>query len=349
MRPPTNALLRASTVLELDAKGRFERAPFVLAGRICIRGSSGGLWNEWTLRFDDGRTLFLAEARGQFTIYDEKPITPTWDTVIVGQPAISDWIVVERGEARRVARWGDVPESKQTYRYADLSSRTGASATIDWSEKEPRVFVGRRVRLSELGLTPREERPRFVATPETSRPRNVDIWLDIGDEGKLDGTRFRVIGMLGRSITSEEDGERYRWEEYLLHDPSEGFRWLVVADGHWNLVETIEGGLVTEGASSATYDGATYRSLSSGQARVDWAAGELPWEVAIGDKTNVRDYVDAPYILSKEWTADEMTWSRGTYVPPETISRAFGKRALPKPIGRAPNQPRSSGPLRRVK
>jgi hypothetical protein len=344
VRATTSAMLRASTVLELEAKGRFERAAFVLSGRTCVRGSSGGLWNEWTLRFDDGRVLYLAEARGQFTIYEEKPIAPSWEAIVVGAPASTDFVVVERGEAKRVARWGDVPESKQTYRYADLSSKSGASATIDWSEKEARVFVGRRVKLSELGLTPREERPHFVPTPETSRPRGVEIWLEIGDEGKIEGTRFRVIGMLGRSIEIEK--ERYRWEEYLLHDPAEGFRWLVVADGHWNFVETIEAGLVTESTSSATYDDWTFRALSSGQARVDWAAGELPWEVTIGDKTNVKDFVAAPHVLSKEWTDDEITWSRGTYMPPEVVSRAFGKRALPKPVGRAPNQPRA---LKRVK
>ena len=45
----------ASTVLELGARGKHRNAPFVLAGRTCVRSDGGGLWNEWTLAFDDGR------------------------------------------------------------------------------------------------------------------------------------------------------------------------------------------------------------------------------------------------------------------------------------------------------
>jgi uncharacterized protein DUF4178 len=327
----------ASTVLELGAGGRFQRARFTLTGRTCVRGSSGGLWNEWIARFDDGRTAYLAEARGSFILYEEKPLTPAWDALVVGQNVSTDFVVVERAEAKRVARWGEVPDAPKSYRYVDLSSRDGRSATIDWGEAEPRVFVGRRVRLADLGLSPREGAPRFLPAPDVSRPKSVELWLDVGDEGKLGGTRFRVIGVLGRSIRVE--GEKFTWEEYLLHDPAEGFRWLVVADGHWNLVEMIESGLVEELDAGALYEGDKYRPLSAGKARVDWASGELPWEVAIGDQTNVRDFVHAPHVLSKEWTADEITWSRGTYMPPDSIAGAFGKRALPKPVGRAPNQP----------
>jgi hypothetical protein len=47
-------------------------------------------------------------------------------------------------------------------------------------------------------------------------------------------------------------------------------------------------------------------------------------------------------MLSRESTADEVTWSRGTYTPPGVVARAFGKRLLPKPVGRAPNQPKTS-------
>ncbi|MDB5212076.1 MAG: hypothetical protein JWO86_3 [Myxococcaceae bacterium] len=337
----------ASTVLELGVRGKHGQAGFVLAGRTCVRSDAGGLWNEWTLAFDDGRQGFLAEALGTFTLFFERPIAPPFDALVIGSALKTGFVVVERGRAKRVARWGDVPEAPRTYRYADLSSASGESATIDYGERasEPDVFVGRRMKLAELGLRPRAERPRFLPAPGGPTPKGVELWLAVGDEGELPTSsggkaRFRVIGIVHRSIRVE--GERYAWEEYVLHAPAEGLRWLVVGDGHWNLVETLEAGQVEETEEkSAKLGGETYRFLSSGKARIEWATGELPWEVAVGDLTEARDYVRAPHMLSRESSEDEVTWSLGTYTPPGVISRAFGKRLLPKPTGRAANEPRT--------
>jgi hypothetical protein len=336
-----SATYEASTVLELGARGRLRQAPFVLAGRTCVRSDGGGLWNEWTLVFDDGRQGFLAEALGTFTLFFERPMAPAYDALDVGSALKTGFVVVERGHAKRVARWGDVPEAPRTYRYADLSSASGEAATIDYGERagEPDVFVGRRMKLADLGLRPRPERPRFLPAPGGPIPKGVELWLAVGDEGELGKARLRVIGIVHRSIKVE--GERYTWEEYVLHAPAVGLRWLVVGDGHWNLVETIEAGQVEESAeTSAKLDGETYRFLSSGKTRVEWATGELPWEVAVGDVSEARDYVHAPHMLSRESTSDEITWSLGTYTPPGAVARAFGKRLLPEPTGRAANQPR---------
>lgn len=328
-----------STVLELGARGRLRQTSFALVGRTSVRSAAGAVWNEWTARFDNGATGFLAEAGGTFTLFFERPITGSWDALSPGAPLDTGFVVVERGQATRVGRWGETFDAPKTYRYADLSSRAGESATIDYGESEPRAFVGRRMSLAELGLRPRAERPRFIPAPEGKPPRHVEELLRVGEEGALDGTRYRVIGVLARSIRVE--GERYTWEEYLLHDAAAGFRWLVVSDGHWNLVESVEPGLVTEDERAARLGGVTYKPYSSGAAKVEWAAGELPWEVAVGDTSRVRDYVHAPWVLSFEGTDDEISWSRGTYLSPDAVLRAFGKRVLPKPVGRAPNQPKS--------
>jgi hypothetical protein len=345
----TASLYEASTALELGARGKHRNAAFVLAGRTCVRSEGGGLWNEWTLTFDDGRQGFLAEALGSFTLFFERPLAPPWDALDVGSTLKTGFIVTERGQAKRVARWGDVPEAPRSYRYADLSSASGESATIDYGERttDPDVFVGRRVKLAELGLKPRTERQRFLPAPAGTMPKGVELWLAVGDEGELpasgtsrDKARFRVIGIVHRSIKVE--GERYTWEEYVLHAPAEGLRWLVVSDGHWNLVEPLEPGRIDETEEKhAKLGGDTYRFNSSGKARLEWATGELPWEASIGDVTESRDYVHAPHVLSRESTADEITWSLGTYTPPDVVSRAFRKRLLPKPVGRAANEPRT--------
>ena len=341
------------TVLELGARGKHRGAPFALAGRTCVQSDGGGFWNEWSVAFDDGRQAFLAEALGAFTLFFERPIAPSFETLVVGQPLEAGFMVVERGQAKRIARWGDVPESPRAYRYADLSSPSGESATIDYGageRSEADVFVGRKVRLTELGLKPRAERPRFVAAPGGAAPKGLELWLAVGDEGELatesGRSRFRVIGIVQRSIRIE--GERYTWEEYVLHSPAEGLRWLVTSDGHWNLVAAVEPGQVAESSSHAKYDGEVYKPWSSGKARLEWATGELPWEATIGDITETRDYVRAPCMLSREATADEITWSLGTYTPSDTIARAFGKRVLPRLTGRAPNQPSVPSPRKRA-
>jgi hypothetical protein len=330
-----NVALRAyddATVLALGARGARAGAPFVLAGRTCVRGQAGALWNEWTLRFDDGRHAFLAEAGGRFTAYEEGALFPGWDALVPGATFDVGYVVVERGVATRVARWGEAAEAPATYRYVDLSFRSGASATVDFGESaRPQVFLGNHVSLEELGLTPHVPHPRLVPAPDVSRPRGVDVWLDVGDDGVLEGAPYRVLGMLSRTDM------KVRWDEYLLHDARTGFRWLVLAEGRWSLAEPVEAGRVVESAAGATIGADSYEVLSEGTARVDWATGELPWQVAIGDSSmtkelvRVRDRGDDEEVLAKEWTPDMVSWSHARPLTTEAIAVAFGKRALPKP------------------
>lgn len=328
----------SSGVLELGVRGTLDGRSFTLEGRTSIRGRRGVTWNEWSLRFDDGRVLFLADAAGGFTIYEESALTPSLARVIVGAPLDTGFVVVERGEATRVARWGVADEAPARYTYVDLSGRAGELATIDFGSEPPRVFVGRRVTLAELGIDARSE-PRFVPAPEVSRPKGVETWLEPGDTGEIDGTRYRVLGMISRS-TGEGGEGCVRWDEYLLFAPDADLRWLVVTDGHWSLVEPVDAGRVEEraGCADVVLDGVTYELLSEGVARVDWATGELPWEIAIGDTSSVKDFVHPPWILTREHTDDELTWSRARHVATDVIAKAFGKRSLPRPEGRAPNQ-----------
>jgi hypothetical protein len=310
-----------ATVLELGARGKLRGAAFALTGRTLVRSEGGGIWNEWTMRFDDGRLAFLAEARGGFTLFTERPLGFHFEDAQAGKTLDTGYVVVERGKAKRIATWGDVPDAPETYRYVDLSSKDGESATIDWGEPLPRVFVGSALRLDALGLTPRKERPRFVPIKETRAPKGVGLDLAIGTEGRLERGHYRVLGVLHRSIKIER--ARYTWEEYLLHDPREGFRWLAVSEGTYTLVEGIEPGLVSVDRDVASFQGLRYQLASEGTARVEWAAGEMPWEVAIGDTVAVKEYAKGGRTLSFEGSADEIAWSRGAKIPAQKIKQAF--------------------------
>ena len=72
--------------------------------------------------------------------------------------------------------------------------------------------------------------------------------------------------------------------------------------------------------------------------------GEFPWRVKVGEKVVADDFTAPPFVLSSEITPDEITWSRGEYMPGAEIWKAFN---LP---GRAPaargvylNQPSPMG------
>ena len=167
--------------------------------------------------------------------------------------------------------------------------------------------------------------------------------LPIGAEGTFkDNVKFKIIGAVVRSVYI--DGVHYYWHEYLLYNPSVGFRWLVHSDNHWNFVETVNPADVQAtanmlGARSATYDGTTFRIFQDANAKVEYVRGEFYWRVEQGETVRAVDYVAAPLMLSQEVTASEINWSLGVYMSNAEIEKAFGVSGLPKPWSVAPNQP----------
>jgi hypothetical protein len=158
----------------------------------------------------------------------------------------------------------------------------------------------------------------------------IEPLIPLGAKGTLLGTEYTVIGLMERSVTVE--GIRYPWREYLLYEPAQGFRWLVESKGHWSFVEPAHTGDVSEALGNVCYyQGGRYKHFQSGQACVDHVLGEFYWAVKQGDTTVSHDYVAPPCMLSKESTDDEITWSRGTYVEPDEVWRAFGLEGAPPP------------------
>lgn len=326
-------LYEESTILTLGAKGAFDGEKFELVGRTCLRGESGALWNEWAMRFDKGKTRWLAEARGDFVVYDEdESIFGSSEALVVDVPI--NFIVVERGEATRVATWGDVPDVPKRHRFADLVGPGGWPVTIDWTAGSPRMYAGTKTSLEDLALTPRKGARKLPSAPDVVKPKSVTTWLDVGDEGSVGARgRFRISGILGRSI--KIDGERFSWVEYFLDSAEGGFRWLSESDGHWSFVTPIDP--VTARSEIAA---GKMKSFSSGTAKVDYAEGELPWAVEIGESVEVADWLGPTSMVSREASADEVSYSLVEWLPPEEIAKAFKKRSLPKPVGRAPHQPK---------
>jgi uncharacterized protein DUF4178 len=171
-------------------------------------------------------------------------------------------------------------------------------------------------------LDARDPDARLIARYEQTK---VTPLIALGTRGHFESAPFEVIGYLVRRTTGDEV---YTWFELLLYNPTLGFRWLVQYHGHWTLLTTAPGVPSTHGRS-AQYLGQTYAHFSTATAEVAAVAGEFPWEVKVGERAVVQDWVAPPKTLSCERTAQETTWSVGEYVDGTTVWQAFGLPGAP--------------------
>ncbi|MDQ4120048.1 MAG: DUF4178 domain-containing protein [Acidobacteriota bacterium] len=177
--------------------------------------------------------------------------------------------------------------------------------------------------------------------------------LEIGKTGHLPGRELmQIIGAMTRSVNIE--GTKYFWQEYLLYNPKIGFRWLVQSDNHWTFVEPVAAGDVVDAAfigrnATAVYNGEgpakgkSFKLFQHAYGLVEHVRGEFYWRVETGEKTQMSDFVNAPFMLSKEIShgkrGGEINWSLGTYIPRKDVEKAFEVQNLPGTWNVAPNQP----------
>jgi len=167
--------------------------------------------------------------------------------------------------------------------------------------------------------------------------------IPLGTRGKLRVTYYEVICFQLRSI--ESDDVRYDWHEYLLFNPYKGFRYLSEYQGHWNDIAVCKDLPVVRSAlvSSANYLGENYRHFQTAEATTGFVIGEFPWQVRVGERAVVTDFVHPPHLLSCEQSSGETTWSVGEYIYPKEIWTAFYLPGQPpEPIGVFENQPAPS-------
>ena len=166
--------------------------------------------------------------------------------------------------------------------------------------------------------------------------------IPLGSRGKLRGVDYEVIGFERRSI--KVDGITYSWREYLLFNPYKGFRYLSEYSGHWNDISVCKALPVVDSRmsipSEANYLGEMYRHFQTSDANTDFVLGEFPWQVRVGERAQVTDYVHPPRVLSREVMAGEITWSIGEYMTGHDIWSTFRlPGSPPEAIGVYENQP----------
>jgi hypothetical protein len=174
----------------------------------------------------------------------------------------------------------------------------------------------------------------------------VQPLLPLGARGKMHGAEWEVIGFQLRTITVE--GVDYSWHEYLLFNPYKGFRYVTQYNGHWNDVKTLRAlptFTTSKGRKAAVYGGQTFSHFQNAQAKTTFVMGEFPWEVRVGERVGVDDYVAPPSMLSSEISEGEVNWSMGEYVPGQALWAAFRlPGAPPRAVGVFANQPSPHGP-----
>jgi hypothetical protein len=169
--------------------------------------------------------------------------------------------------------------------------------------------------------------------------------LPLGSRGRLAGVAWEVIGVQVRTI--HVDGTAYSWSEHLLFNPYHGFRYLTHYEGHWNFVRTVHALPVASshlGKPAVIFQNVTFTHFQTATAETTFVLGEFPWEVHVGDKAEVRDYIAPPRLMSSEATGEEITWSLSQYTPPEEITQAFKVPPLPQPEGVFADQPNPYAP-----
>lgn len=189
-----------------------------------------------------------------------------------------------------------------------------------------------------------DERVKLVQRAAKKASR-VTPKIPLGTRGKWHGHPFEVTGFQRRTITA--DGAQYSWDEYVLYNPFQGFRYLTEYAGHWNDVVPVAA--LPEphsalGHEAVKYDGKPYKLFQTSRPKTTFVLGEFPWRVQLNDMVVSREYVDPPYSLAAESDGNETTWSQGRYVSGKEVFQAFGvKNDPPAAQGIYSNQPNPYG------
>src|SRR5690606_26627918 len=120
--------------------------------------------------------------------------------------------------------------------------------------------------------------------------------LKIGDQGKISGHVFTVIGRV--IYEQHEGGYVYPWEEYQLYNPNHGYIFLSLEVGHWTLFRAVplsrdlpdprEVGY----KQSIRYKQGVFKAYEvNARAKIAYVEGELSWIARQGSKIYFMDAI----------------------------------------------------------
>lgn len=168
----------------------------------------------------------------------------------------------------------------------------------------------------------------YLNERRTYSARQLQPYLDPGDEGELFGRRYLVTGW----VRKKEKSAPYSWAEYHIFNPVHGFAQLSVYEGHWTFHEQLRIHPRASGIEEILiHERNAYQRFNSYSCTVLEAAGEFNRDVNDDQRAKVRELVAPPFMLTREQDPDELAWYMGRYVEPDEIKKAFGKAMAPPP------------------
>jgi len=153
-------LMDDPSLIQIGSEGTFRGLHFGVIGRIQLKYESG-LWNEWHILFDDGRSSWLSEAGGEYVVSGQVSVSetlPAFETLkpemqvsVAGRP----FTVTDLETARCIAGQGELPFKVDAGYDVNTADLRGGDrfVTIDYSETPPLVFVGYPASFDELKLS----------------------------------------------------------------------------------------------------------------------------------------------------------------------------------------------------
>jgi hypothetical protein len=112
-----SSVLEDYSPIQIGTAGVLGGRPFTVVGRIQLRYSAG-MWNEWYLLFDDGKTSWLGDSSGLYTITAEYQ----------GAAALPPFEELHPGQLRSTARPTRRPKSA-----SPIASAARASCRSRWA------------------------------------------------------------------------------------------------------------------------------------------------------------------------------------------------------------------------
>jgi hypothetical protein len=149
-----------SSPIQIGAEGSYEKRSFTVAGRI-IYDYPEGSWNEWHVVMNDGSSAWLADAQAQYCVTFATPSDglPAASAVHIGSRFTWNRIPFEATSITR-ARYrgveGELPFQywdKHECTFVDLRSAAADFATLDYSDAQPVLYLGKMVDFDALRLT----------------------------------------------------------------------------------------------------------------------------------------------------------------------------------------------------
>ena len=159
-------LMDDPSLIQIGTEGKFRGIHFGVIGRIQLKYEAG-LWNEWHLLFDDGRSAWLSEAGGEYVVSALVPVSETLPAFESLEPEMlvkisgKDFAVTDLETAHCIGGQGELPfkvESGYDVNTAELRGNDRL-VTLDYSETPPLVFVGYPAKFDELNLANLKDAP----------------------------------------------------------------------------------------------------------------------------------------------------------------------------------------------